>query len=139
MSKKRDLAAGKNWAEMLRWFRSMTGRVIWLGISWPQNPEIHGYRFWSVVKVDRTGGGVDFVIFSDPVTQNQYRVAVECIWKAGEEEPSPEYRDYEKQWGRGLEKRPDVQEVIASASMAQATHHPEQWGNRPPLPKGKRL
>jgi len=138
MGSRKDLAAGRNSNERLRWFRSMTGRVIWVGISWPGQPAVHGYHFWSVVSVDRSQGGV-FVVFSDPVTQHMARVPLKLVWKASEDVPAPEFRDYERQWGCGLLKRPPVSEVIAAASIAQATHHPNHYGQRPPLPPGARL
>ena len=124
MHKKRDLAAGKTWDEMLDWFRRMTGRIIWVGVSWSQHEEIHGYHHWTVMKVDRTENGVDFVLFSDPVTQNQWRVPVEFAWKAAEEEPGPGFRDYERQWGRGLEGTPTIAEVLKGAGLAQQDQQP---------------
>ena len=91
------------------------------------------------MKLDRTSDGVDFAVFSDPTTGNQWRVPLECVRKVGQDEPAPECRDHERQWAQGLQEPPEVHEVIAAASMAQATHHPDHYGQRWKLPPGRRL
>lgn len=105
----------------VQWLQSRIGHRVWLGISCPNDPSLHGQRWWNVCNVVQIQSGVWNVLLQDPAQRRPARwVAIPSIFYGGDGEP-PMDAWFRSQWDQGLSDPPSFEELIVEATKAQET------------------